>query len=74
MGVFIVRNTDTGEYLTARKPVSSGDYMSRSGWSTSIDDAKIFRSKGAATNSARQNGKGAFKVLEGKLVTNEIGE
>ena len=42
-------------YLTPRR--NNGNmYESRSGWSSDINDAKVFQSQGAAKNSAMQNG------------------
>ena len=51
-------------YLTPRR--NNGImYESRSGWSLDINDAKVFQSKGAATNSANQSGtKYKFYVKE----------
>jgi len=53
-----------GKYLTARRNVGSM-YVNRSGWSSDFSDAKIFASKTAAVNSARQNRDEVnFKVFE----------
>jgi hypothetical protein len=45
--------SDDNQYLTPRRYTGRG-YQSRSGWSHDIEDAKIFNSKTAATNSANQ--------------------
>jgi len=52
------------EYLTARRPTSD-PYVSRSGWSWDLDDAKLFQNQGSATNSARHNlgNDGVFEVV-----------
>lgn len=49
---YIVESLDAG-YLTPRRN-NGVMYESRSSWSKDIDDAKIFQTKGAATNSANQ--------------------
>tara|TARA_R110000744_G_scaffold142869_1_gene254691 strand:- start:407 stop:622 length:216 start_codon:yes stop_codon:yes gene_type:complete len=50
-----------GKYLTARR-ATGNFYQARSGWSDSIDDAKIFATKGAAANSAKQSGEPTFEI------------
>jgi len=62
-----------GKYLTARRNIGRM-YVSRSGWSSDFDDAKIFASKTAAVNSARQNRDELdFKVFEVDIcVGNEL--
>lgn len=56
----IVVSTD-GEYLTPRRNIGR-QYESRSGWSKDIDDAKIFQTRGAATNSANQNNEKEYTI------------
>lgn len=49
-------------YLTPRRPTGKM-YEDRTSWSKSLDDAKIFMQRGAATNSARQSGADDFEVV-----------
>ena len=58
-----------GNYLTARKATGSM-YRSRAGWSSSIDDARVFGTAGSAKNSANytkygkhETRKEEFKVI-----------
>ena len=44
-----------GKYLTPRRNTGAL-YNDRAGWSAYVDDAKIFQTKAAASNSARQAG------------------
>lgn len=62
MAKFIVVNRDM-HHLTPRRPTGRL-YESRSAWSAEFEDAKIFQTKAAATNSARQAGADVFTVLE----------
>jgi hypothetical protein len=66
---FIAR-TKSGKYLTPRRNTGNM-YESRSGWSADIEDAKIFNTAAAATNSARQSGKKDFEVVGVELVVIE---
>ena len=56
------------EFLTPRRNIGSM-YTDRTGWSDDMKDAKVFQSKGAATNSARANlgNDGEFEVFEVEL-------
>lgn len=60
---YIVKNFDN-EYLTNRRAAKNDRYRARSGWSESIDDAKVFSTKSAATNSGVSNGEAGFDVIE----------
>lgn len=65
MAFFVVKGED-GYFLTNRK--STGRmYVSRSGWSEKLDDAKIFSTKSAASNSANSNGEQDYEVLQVKV-------
>lgn len=56
----IVVSSD-GKYLTPRR--NTGEmYVSRSGWSDDIDDAKIFQTPGAASNSASYNNEKKYTI------------
>jgi len=58
-------------YLTPRRGTGRM-YEARSSWTDDVEDAKIFQSKGAASNSARQNlGHDNFEVCP---VTFTIGD
>lgn len=48
-----VAMNDGGQYLTPRRNTGR-QYEDRAGWSVDFADAKIFQSKAAASNSARQ--------------------
>lgn len=62
MSFYVVRGED-GYFLTNRK-ATGRMYVSRSGWSENLDDAKIFSTKGAASNSANSNNEQDYEVLE----------
>ena len=57
---YVVENAK-GQVLTARRATGKL-YESRVSWSDCGDDAKIFSTKAAATNSARQSGETDFTV------------
>lgn len=66
---YVVHSGDL--FLTARRPTGRV-YEARSGWSASLDDAKVFASVGAATTSARHNGEHPdFQVCKVLLVLAE---
>ncbi len=69
---FIAKSTN-GLYLTPRRNTGAM-YESRSGWSKDIEDAKIFQTKAAATNSGNQNGKHKFEVVPVQIVEQQAGE
>lgn len=53
-----------GKFLTPRR-ATGHQYVSRTEWSDDIEDAKVFQTKGSATNSARSNlgNDGVFQVV-----------
>ena len=57
---FVVENSK-GEVLTPRR-ATGRMYEARATWSHNGEDAKIFQTKAAAVNSARQTGATDFKV------------
>jgi hypothetical protein len=57
---FVVENAE-GQVLTPRRATGKL-YEARAMWSDNGEDAKIFQTKAAAVNSARQTGETAFKV------------
>ena len=63
MRLFIVYD-NSFNYLTSRRNTGKL-YECRSGWSSDFKDAKVFNTKAAATNSARQAGGVDFTVTEG---------
>lgn len=65
MSFYVVRGED-GYFLTNRK-ATGRMYVSRSGWSKNLDDAKIFSTKSAASNSANSNGEQDYEVLQVKV-------
>jgi hypothetical protein len=66
---YIAKKVEKGVdmYLTPRRPTGRM-YEDRVSWSKSIDDAKIFMQRGAATNSARQSGADDFEVIPVRIV------
>lgn len=58
------------KYLTPRRNVGRM-YMDRSGWSDSIADAKIFQTRGAATNSAKRSGAVSFKIVPVEIMVSD---
>lgn len=57
---YVVENSK-GQVLTTRR-ATGRLYESRAGWSDNGDDGKVFDTKAAAVNSARQTGETDFKV------------
>ena len=56
-----------GKYLTPRR--SNGNlYEARTGWSKDIEDAKVFQSSVAASNSANRNGSKEYAVKQVKIM------
>lgn len=69
MSFYVVRGED-GYFLTNRKATGRTYphvYRARSGWSEDLDDAKIFSTKSAASNSANSNNEQDYEVLEVKV-------
>lgn len=57
---FVVENS-RGQVLTPRRATGE-QYVSRAMWSDNGEDGKIFSTRAAAVNSARQTGETDFKV------------
>jgi hypothetical protein len=57
----IARNGD-GKYLTPRRNTGS-QYEDRAGWSDFLEHAKIFQSRAAASNSAKQAGGVGVRIM-----------
>jgi len=68
---YVVRNFDD-EYLTNRRAGKNDRYRARSGWSETIDDAKVFSTRAAATRSGKDNGEADFQVIEVSLNLGKI--
>lgn len=69
--MFYVVESFDNHYLTNRKSTGSM-YESRSSWSKSFDDAKIFSTKAAATRSANDNGQKGYWVVEARVVLGDV--
>ena len=67
---YVVEN-GKGQVLTARRATGKRMYQSRAGWSDNGEDAKIFNTKGAATNSAKQTGETDFTVYNAFITVGE---
>lgn len=65
-----VARSENGLYLTNRK-ATGRMYESRSTWGV-LDAAKIFNTKGSATNSAKQSGCKSFEILPVEISVVEI--
>ena len=67
MGKKCIVVSSEGQYLTPRR--NNGKlYESRSGWSSDIEDAKIFQTPAAAKNSASANGQKDYEVKAVHLI------
>jgi hypothetical protein len=59
-----------GKYLTPRR--NNGNlYESRTGWSKSLDDARIFQTVSSAKNSANANGGKKYRVVNVHIVVED---
>lgn len=57
-------------FLTPRR-ATGRQYEDRSGWEFGIENAKVFQTKGAASNSAKRNGAEGWELLPVAVVVIE---